>query len=69
MNIGNMILMPVLADPAWGASFHLGGDRGWWAGGVCSTRTRSRLVALVCVFTNSLFRFWFFLGEKQNFIL
>ena len=39
MNIGNMILMPVLADPAWGASFHLGGDRGWWAGGVCSTRT------------------------------
>ena len=30
---------------------------------------RSRLVALVCVFTNSLFRFWFFLGEKQNFIL
>ena len=31
--------------------------------------TRSRLVALVCVFTNSLFRLWFFLGEKQNFIL
>ena len=49
MNIGNMILMPVLADPAWGGPFHLGGDRGWWAGGVCSTRTRSRLVALVCV--------------------
>ena len=32
------------------------------------TMLRSRLVALVCVFTNSLFRFWFFLGEKNKIL-
>ena len=28
-----------LSRSGLGGPFHLGGDRGWWAGGVCSTRT------------------------------
>ena len=34
----------------------------------CVLLKRSRLVALVCVFTNSLFRLWFFPGEKQKIL-